>query len=196
VNRRAVPLLALLLALAPSACGREGQAASTLTREQFVRANVAMRSVPDTATNAKQMRLDSMTKHGASPGRLRLFVRANGDNLRMLSEAYLEIADSVDRRATRRGELSSGDGTVPVSPEDQRFRDSMSRIFRERARVRDEPPPPDAGALPPPDRVAPRPVRVVPPPPRNAPPPRTEATRAMVKRLPGTAPADSARPKP
>lgn len=202
VKARAVPLLLLLAA---AACG-EGEAATTLTREQFVRANVAMRSVPDTAANARRTRLDSLARYRATPGTLRQYVRVHGGDLRHMASVYEEIANLVDQRITRRGDRSTEvvDAGLAAT-QDALYRDSIQRLMHDRAQRRiqeltDSAPPatPPAGGPPPGATQRPaddRPWRTAPPPPRNPPPPRTEAPRAMVKQVPRPA-ADTARPTP
>ncbi|HEX8452111.1 MAG TPA: hypothetical protein VF647_08445 [Longimicrobium sp.] len=91
-------LLALLLA----ACGTEG-ASGGISREQFIRANVALRAVSDTARQVDTLRARALRKQKVTPAQLTAWLQAHKENPELLAETWTEIsrradaADSVNR---------------------------------------------------------------------------------------------------
>jgi hypothetical protein len=91
-------LLALLLA----ACGTEG-ASGGISREQFIRANVALRAVSDTARQVDTLRARALRKEKVTPAQLTAWLQAHKENPELLAETWTEIsrradaADSVNR---------------------------------------------------------------------------------------------------
>ncbi|HEX8672301.1 MAG TPA: hypothetical protein VF710_10440 [Longimicrobium sp.] len=91
-------LLALLLA----ACGTEG-ASGGISREQFIRANVALRAVSDTAPQVDTLRARALRKQKVTPAQLTAWLQAHKENPELLAETWTEIsrradaADSVNR---------------------------------------------------------------------------------------------------
>ncbi|HLM67982.1 MAG TPA: hypothetical protein VK358_10670 [Longimicrobium sp.] len=96
LHRSAV--LALLLA----ACGTEG-ASGGISREQFIRANVALRAVSDTARQVDTLRARALRKEKVTPAQLTAWLQAHRDDPELLAETWTEIsrradaADSVNR---------------------------------------------------------------------------------------------------
>jgi hypothetical protein len=85
-------LLCISAVAAAAACKRSG---GTLTREQFVRANVALREVTDSGPRADSLRAAALKKAGVTPEQLRAFVRANAMRTDVLAKAWGAIDDSV-----------------------------------------------------------------------------------------------------
>jgi hypothetical protein len=91
--RSALPTLAALAVLA--ACGgRHGPRA--IPREAFVRANVAIRSVPDTAPDSARAAV--LKKAGVTQADLERFVTAHARNADYMAQVWRDIADSVQHR--------------------------------------------------------------------------------------------------
>jgi hypothetical protein len=96
LHRSAV--LALLLA----ACGTEG-ASGGISREQFIRANVALRAVSDTARQVDTLRARALRKEKVTPAQLTAWLQAHREDPELLAETWTEIsrhadaADSVNR---------------------------------------------------------------------------------------------------
>lgn len=92
--------LALTLALA--ACGTDA-ASGGISREQFIRANVALRMVSDTAPQADSLRARALRKEKVTPAQLNAWLRAHQGDPELLAETWTEIsrhadaADSVNR---------------------------------------------------------------------------------------------------
>jgi hypothetical protein len=184
---RATLLTAAALAALLAGC-RQKQASGAIPRQRFVRANVELRSVPDTAPKGDSLRKAALKKHRVTEADLRRFVEVHGRSPEYLAEVWREVSDSVQKRY----ELSfpprveggpppgigiPGTGTpatgVPGGP------------------PRSQPPIVRGGD-----------VRKPPPPPDVPPPPVTEPQRPMVRgqlppplrRPPVDRPADARRP--
>ena len=137
------------VALALAACGAEA-ASGGISREQFIRANVALRAVSDTARQVDTLRARALRRERVTPAQLNAWLRAHQGNPELLAETWTEIsrradaADSVNR---------------PQPPH--------------RPYVAPVPPPPAASPappLPPPPPPTPTPAPAPPPPSRPAPP--------------------------
>ncbi|MBW3571177.1 MAG: hypothetical protein KY467_08725 [Gemmatimonadetes bacterium] len=87
------PLLLLAAALALAAC-RDGAPAGVIPRETFVAANVALRSLPDTAT--AQQRAAVLRKHGVTERQLKAWVNGHVREPKVLAKAWEEIAFKLD----------------------------------------------------------------------------------------------------
>jgi hypothetical protein len=109
--RRACLLLAATLLL--GACRKE--AAPGLTREQFVRVNVALRLVPDSTPDTRARRDSILAREKVTRAELEAWVRRNasGD---VLQATWREIAAAVDsaRPAPVRPTLPPSEGGVTV----------------------------------------------------------------------------------
>jgi hypothetical protein len=88
-------LLVPLAALALAACkDTPGTPSGVISREKFVAANVAVRTVPDTASQAQ--RDAALKKAGVTDKQLRAWVTAYSRQPDALAEAWEEIAFKVD----------------------------------------------------------------------------------------------------
>jgi len=91
-------MFALLLA----ACGTES-ASGDISREQFIRANVALRAVSDTARQVDTLRARALRKEKVTPAQLTAWLQAHKEDPELLAETWTEIsrradaADSVNR---------------------------------------------------------------------------------------------------
>ena len=138
-----------LLALALAACGTEAASAG-ISREQFIRANVAVRAVSDTARQVDTLRARALRKQKVTPAQLNAWLRAHQGNPELLAETWTEIA----RRADAADSVSR-----PKPPH--------------RPYVAPPPPPPatnPAPPMPPPPQPTPTPPPAPPPAGRPAPP--------------------------
>ena len=90
------------VALALAACGAEA-ASGGISREQFIRANVALRAVSDTARQVDTLRARALRRERVTPAQLNAWLRAHQGNPELLAETWTEIsrradaADSVNR---------------------------------------------------------------------------------------------------
>lgn len=93
IRRRIFPALLAVLALA--ACKREPQTpAGVISREKFIAANVAVRTLPD---SAPQTRRDAaLRKVRVTDKQLRAWVTVHSRDPEMLAKAWEEIAFKVD----------------------------------------------------------------------------------------------------
>jgi hypothetical protein len=91
---------ALCAALAISGCKRE---TGGISREKFVRGNLALRSVPDSLPGMDSARTAALRKAGVTPRQLRDYVNRHGTNADLMSSVWSEIADSLDRRLKPKG---------------------------------------------------------------------------------------------
>jgi hypothetical protein len=96
-------LLALCILSAASAC-KPGR--STLSREQFVRANVALRAVVDSGPRGDSLRAAALRRAGVTSAQLRAYVQANARNTDQLAKAWEAIDDSLQARHQRRQEAN------------------------------------------------------------------------------------------
>jgi hypothetical protein len=88
-------LLVLLAAMALAACKRTPAApAGVISRDKFVAANVAVRTLPDSAPQAQ--RDAALKKTGVTDRQLRAWVTAYSRRPEALAEAWEEIAFKVD----------------------------------------------------------------------------------------------------
>jgi len=88
-------LLLLLAALIPAACTPEPKTpADVISRERFVMANVAVRTLPDSASKAQ--REAALRKARVTEPQMRAWVTANGRHPETLAAAWEEIAFKVD----------------------------------------------------------------------------------------------------
>jgi hypothetical protein len=121
--RPAVPMLIVLMA---AGCGRD--AGDRISRERFIAANVALRTLPDTAS--AEQRAEALARFGVDAADLHRWVAHHEDDPAILSEAWNAVAHRLDSLAAERPEplvLTEGDDLV-------------------------HPPPPAAEDPPPPDR--------------------------------------------
>lgn len=129
VNHRTllVPFAALLLL---AACKPEPKVpAGVISRDKFVAANIAVRTLPESAAQAQ--REAALKKAGVTDRQLRAWVTAHARQPETLSKAWEEIAFKVDSIG---GGIPLPNGGVPQpGPEPAQ-----------------QPPPPPAGAAPPP----------------------------------------------
>jgi hypothetical protein len=89
--RRALPLCAVLVL---AACGGDDASAGTIPREKFVAANVALRSVADSATPAQRAAV--LRKHGVTEAQLKAFVTEHARQPEELAKAWEQIAFRLD----------------------------------------------------------------------------------------------------
>jgi hypothetical protein len=98
-------LLVPLVALALAACKRTPEAPTgVISREKFVAANVAVRTLPDTVPQAR--RDAALKKVGVTDKQLRAWVTAYSREPEALAKAWEEIAFKVD----------SIGGAAPIQP--------------------------------------------------------------------------------
>lgn len=84
-----------LLALALAACGTE-TASGGISREQFIRANVALRAVSDTSRQVDTLRSRALRKEKVTPAQLNAWLRAHRNDTELLAETWTEIARRAD----------------------------------------------------------------------------------------------------
>jgi hypothetical protein len=87
-------LLLPLLALAAAACGGDKGPAGVIPREKFVAANVALRSLPDSAT--PQQRTATLRKHGVTERQLKAWVNGHTGEPQEMAKVWEEIAFKLD----------------------------------------------------------------------------------------------------
>ncbi|HEX2081833.1 MAG TPA: hypothetical protein VHG08_29275 [Longimicrobium sp.] len=147
--RRTAFISAIVLSLA--ACGGDDEPAGVISREKFVRANVAVRSLGDDAP--AERRAEVLRRHGVTERQMKAWVRAQSRDPETLARAWEEIAfklDSIGGLPPGGVRPPSAGGTLPPS-----------------AGGTPPPPPPPSvqtgrrmpGGPPPPIRRGPRPIR-------------------------------------
>jgi hypothetical protein len=175
--RHPIPLPAVLaaaLSVAALAGCHTRRAAAAIPRRTFVRANVELRSVPDTAAKGDSLRRAALRRQGVSEADLRRFLEVHRSP-EYLASVWREVADSVQRRwemsfpsmAERHG-VNTGRASPPVG-----IPGTESSL-----------PLPAPGGPPPlhqPPLVRPPDARRPLPPPDQPPPPATERPRPMVR---------------
>ena len=173
-----IPALALA-ALALGGC-REQEAQGAIPRDKFVLANVAVRSVPDTAAKGDSLRRAALKKYRVSEAELRRFVELHGGKPEYMAAVWKEIADSVQKRYDRTAprDIPHPPSSVPPPQPPPVIPDGSGQPAPNAAPIH----------LPPGARrpdIRPRNERrAEPPPPLQPPPPRTEPPREMIKREP------------
>jgi hypothetical protein len=90
------PLLLLCLLLAAAGC-RGTPGADGISRERFVAANVALRTLPGDATD--EQRAAVLARYRVTPDDLRAWVHANGDRPEALAAAWQQVAGRLDSLA-------------------------------------------------------------------------------------------------
>ncbi len=160
----------VVLVLALAACGTEA-ANGGISREQFIRASVALRAVSDTARQVDSLRARALRKEKVTPAQLNAWLKAHQGDPELLAETWTEIS----RRADAADTLNR-----PKPPQ--------------RPYVAPVPPPPatnPAPPMPPPSQTPPPTPPVSRPVPPSGPPGgyQTPEPRPQIKTLP---PSDSA----
>jgi hypothetical protein len=84
-----------VLALSLAACGAEAASAG-ISREQFIRANVALRAVSDTAPQVDTLRARALRKQKVTPAQLNAWLRAHQGDPELMAETWTEIARRAD----------------------------------------------------------------------------------------------------
>ncbi|HVH12461.1 MAG TPA: hypothetical protein VM759_05385, partial [Longimicrobium sp.] len=111
-------LLLLLAALIPAACKPEPKTpADVISRERFVMANVAVRTLPDSASKAQ--REAALRKARVTEPQMRAWVTANGRHPETLAAAWEEIAfkvDSIGGAKPAPDAAAQTDSVVPAPP--------------------------------------------------------------------------------
>ncbi|HET7230216.1 MAG TPA: hypothetical protein VFJ16_09450 [Longimicrobium sp.] len=185
-----------------AACG-DNAAQGAIPRDRFVKANVELRSVPDTAAAGDRMRAAALRRYRVSERDLQRFVRVHSRDPDYMAQVWREIADSAQRRFER-----AHPGPKPAdlppgmsAPDLNAATDSVLRPAAPRpAPPPAMPPPPPGmqpGQLPPGARRPPKPVQARPPvvaPPDSA--PRTRTPSPPTDRRPITPPDPGLRPPP
>lgn len=137
--RRALPFCA---ALALAACRGQETAPGTIPREKFVAANVALRSLADSATPATRAAV--LRKHGVTEAQLKRYVSVHAGQPEELAKAWERIAftlDSLGGAPPPTPVVPTPAGVPPVRPQSDPVR-------AESARVVPPPPPPPVAAEP------------------------------------------------
>ena len=150
---------------------RERKASAAIPRQRFVRANVEVRSIPDTL-QADSLRRAALRKHRVTETDLRRFVDAHARSPEYMADVWREIADSVQKRWERTFPARQG---VPP-PEGIPGQPPVATM-----------PPATIPGGPPqgqPTVVRGGAVRKTPPLPDQPPPPVTEPPRPMVREAP------------
>ncbi|HEX8395289.1 MAG TPA: hypothetical protein VF665_23270 [Longimicrobium sp.] len=107
----------LLLALMLAACGGGGERKGVVPRDRFVAANVALRMLPATATEAERKAV--LKKFGVTDRQMLAWVDAHRNDPGALAEAWEQVAKRVDSLSALR----------PAPPKaDSARRDSMNRL--------------------------------------------------------------------
>lgn len=108
----------LALALALAGCGGEREASAAIPRARFVAANVALRSIPDSAGNAAALREAALKKHRVNEKQLKGFVAAHDRDPEYIAGVWREIAQKVDSAYERtQGPLRAGEEGPAPSPD-------------------------------------------------------------------------------
>ncbi|HEY0014984.1 MAG TPA: hypothetical protein VGC13_01655 [Longimicrobium sp.] len=81
-------------ALLLSACGGDEQPAGVISRDKFIAANVAVRTLPDDAT--PERRQEALRKHGVTDRQLKAWVTVNARDPEVLAKAWEQIAFKLD----------------------------------------------------------------------------------------------------
>ena len=87
-------LTAVLAALLLAACAVDD--AGGITREQFIRANVALRAVSDSAPRVDTLRARALRKEKVTPAQLQAWLREHERNSALLAETWSEISKRVE----------------------------------------------------------------------------------------------------
>lgn len=87
--------IALLAALLLAACDGGGSAGG-ISREQFIRANVAVRAVGDTAPQVDSLRARALRREKVTPAQLQAWLKAHQGDPTVMAETWTEIAKRVD----------------------------------------------------------------------------------------------------
>ena len=87
-------LLLSLPALAAAACGGDTGPAGVIAREKFVAANVALRSLPDSAT--PETRVATLRKHGLTERQLKAWINGHTGEPQEMAKVWEEIAFKLD----------------------------------------------------------------------------------------------------
>jgi outer membrane biosynthesis protein TonB len=103
---------ALAAALALAACQSEPDA-SGITREQFIRANVAVRAVSDTTPDADTLRARALREMRVTPAQLKAWLAAHRRDTELLAETWTEIARRGDAADSTRHAASGGPKLPP-----------------------------------------------------------------------------------
>ncbi|HET7459648.1 MAG TPA: hypothetical protein VFJ82_00315 [Longimicrobium sp.] len=180
---------------AAAVAGCEGNTAhGAIPRDRFVKANVELRSVPDTAAAGDSLRAAALRKYRVTDRDLARFVRVHGRDPDYLATVWREVADSVQRRYERTHQGGFRQGAPPgmVEPDLSARTDSTM--------PGDAPPPGvQPGARPPGARRPPKPV-LGGRPPAVAPPVRLPQQRTPApppdRRRPMAPPGRTVRPPP
>ncbi len=155
--------------IALAACS--GDAASgVITREQFVRANVALRAVSDTVANADSLRTRALRTEKVTAAQLRAWLQAHIHDPVLLAETWSEIS--------RRSDASDPSRHTPPPP----------------GPTLTHGPPPEIPPAPVPSPTPPAPPPTPPPPPPLTGAP--EEPRPRPDKVPAPPPADSAAAQP
>lgn len=86
--------LAAVLAVLLAACAGD-ESASGISREKFIRANVALRAVSDTAPQVDSLRARALRKEKVTPAQLRTWLREHERNTTLMAETWTEISKRV-----------------------------------------------------------------------------------------------------
>lgn len=197
IHLRTAPLVALL---ALAACGGRDAAPGVMPRERFIAANVALRSIPDTAADADSLRARALRRHRVTERDLLAFVRAQRDD-EALSEIWGEIAMQVERETAKRDSVERA--SQPTRVIDAAADAAVAEGLPGAPEIAPPPPvPAQAAEVPPPTPNADPSARAVVKPPRrvDAPAerirPPTERIRPPTERIraPTDPPADATTP--
>lgn len=86
--------LAAVLAVLLAACAGD-ESSSGISREKFIRANVALRAVSDTAPQVDSLRARALRKEKVTPAELRAWLREHERNTTLMAETWTEISKRV-----------------------------------------------------------------------------------------------------
>jgi hypothetical protein len=86
--------LAAVLALLLAACAGD-ESAGGISREKFIRANVALRAVSDTAPQVDSLRARALRKEKVTPAQLRAWLQEHERNTTLMAETWTEISKRV-----------------------------------------------------------------------------------------------------
>jgi hypothetical protein len=204
--RHTIPTLAVLAAAVALAGCETKPAAGAIPRRTFVRANVDMRSVPDTVAGGDSLRKAALRKHRVTEADLRKFVDVHGRDPEYLASVWREVSDSVQKRweltfpsmAERHGVTPGAvpgtepataitrPGAIPGLETDIPGAPANPRTIVRPPDARTPPPPPNQ---PPPEFV--RPPRPMVRPPQGPPPDARGPSTVPVRRPVVTPPRDS-----
>jgi hypothetical protein len=155
VHLRALAVLCTLL-VAPSCRG--GGDGAPISRERFIAANVALRTLPADATD--EQRAAVLDHYRASPEELRRWVEAHADEPRVLAEAWQQVATRLDSLSELRPRAESFD--VADIPPGEIVHEPVPGVVKDpRLHI---PELPEEFDIPRPERPAPRAPGVRPPP--------------------------------